>query len=153
MPLTASSTAEVAEVIAVAAKKVITFNFYEGGGVLTTGLKEQVAWFPTDTAGPTNWTVNKVVLMSMIDGDGTGSVTVDIIVEDTIGSNGPPVVADSIVGAGTKPSITTAKYSENTPSSWTTTTIARGSAMMIEIESISTFTGLMVAIELTANEP
>lgn len=152
MGISSNSTIEAAEITAVAKKKVITFNFEEGGGVLTTGLKKQAAWFPVDTDGPTNWTVDAVVIMGL-DNSETGSVTADIIVEDDIGTNGPPTTADSIVGAGTKPSITSAKYSRTTPSSWTTTTIARGSALMIELESVTTFTGLMVAVELTANEP
>lgn len=150
MPITAGNTAEAAEVIAVAKKKVLTFSLYEGGGVLSTGAKAAM-WFTDDAAGPATWTVDYWVLFGWL--DETGSVTVDIWVEDTIATNGPPVNADSIVGAGTKPSISSAKFARSAPSSWTTTTIQDGSILVAEIESISTFTALGIALELTANEP
>lgn len=150
MAISSGNTIEAAEVIAVAAKKVLNFSLYEGGGVLTTGAKGGM-WFTDDANGPADWTIDYWVLYGWL--DETGSVTVDIWVEDNIGSNGPPTNADSIVGGGTKPSLSSAKFGRSAPASWSTTTIQDGSILVPEIESISTFTALGIALELTANEP
>jgi hypothetical protein len=85
--------------------------------------------------------------------DETGSVTVTFWIEDNIGSNGPPTIADEIVGTGTNPSISSAKFARSAPSGWDTVTIQPGSIVVPEIESISTFTALGIALELTANAP
>lgn len=150
MTIGSGNTAEAAEVVAVAKKKTLTFSLYEGGGVLTTGAKA-ACWFTDDSAGPADWTIDNWALFGWL--DETGSITVDIWVEDNISVNGPPTNADSIVGAGTKPSISSAKFARSSPASWTTTTIQDGSILVVEIESCSTFTALGIALELTANEP
>lgn len=144
MPIQSGSNIEAAEIIAVAAKGGFSFVVAEGGSVLTTGVKARIRL----PLGPTDYTITLVALNAAP----SGSVVLDFWYEADPETNGVPTVADTIT-ASDKPGLTSDDYIEKSSFTGWTLTLTAGGLLLINIDSVSIMTELMIAIDLTRNEP
>ena len=111
---------------------LIAYVIDGGGATITTGLK---GFLPI----PQACTITAARLL----GDTTGSIVVDIWKADF--DNYPPTDSDSITGSA-EPEIETAAKSEDTALSGWTTSIAAGDVLAFNVDSVSSFQRVTVAL-------
>jgi hypothetical protein len=108
---------------------------YEGGGVISTGVK-------LDVEVPYTGTLTAVRMGA----DQSGSIVVDVW-KDTY-ANFPPTVADTIT-ASAKPTISAATKSQDTTLTGWTTAVTAGDILRFNVDSCSTITRCTLAFRLT----
>lgn len=111
-------------------------DIYEGGTVLTTGIKAYVRI-------PLACTITKWTILSVDSTPTSGSVTIDIW-KDSF-ANYPPTVADTIT-ASNKPAISSATKAEGTVVGWEVNVNA-GDTVAFNVDSVSSFTHLWIMIQ------
>ena len=113
----------------------VQFIIDGGGSAITTGVKGDL-YFPYAC------TITGVVLLA----DQSGSIVVDIWKDSY--ANYPPTVADTIT-ASAKPTLSSATKSKDTTLTGWTTTVAADSTLRFNVDSITTCTRVVVALQCT----
>lgn len=112
----------------------LQYQFYEGGSVITTGVKAYLEI-------PFDCTITRVTMLA----DQSGSIVVDIW-KDTY-ANYPPTVLDTITAAA-KPTISAAiKSQDSTLTGWTLT-LARGDILAFKVDSATTVTNVTMSLSV-----
>jgi hypothetical protein len=115
-------------------EQAMQFVFYEGGTVLTTGVK-------FDFEVPYDCTVVGVDLYA----DQSGSIVLDLW-KDTY-ANFPPTVADTVT-ASAKPTLSSASKSQDLTLTGWTTSFSKGDICRWNIDSVSTITRLTAVLRV-----
>lgn len=124
------------EVVTKADDEAVNIVIDGGAAVITAGVK---AAFQMPRAGTIR--ANRVMSTK----NETGSIVFDVWKNTYAG--GPPTAFDTIT-ASAKPTVTAAKKSENTVLTGWTTTFLAGDWLVVSIDSISAFTGIVLSLTI-----